>query len=58
MRKGVFPYKYMDDWEKFNEIPLLEKEDFQSQLNMEVVTDADCTHTKRVSENFEIKNLA
>ena len=48
----------MDDWEKFNEIPLLEKEDFQSQLNMEVITDADCTHTKRVSENFEIKNLA
>ena len=27
-RKGVCPYEYMDDWEKFMETLLLEKEDF------------------------------
>ena len=30
-------YEYMDDWEKFNEISLHEKEDFYSHLNMEYI---------------------
>ena len=38
----------MDDWEKFNELSLPEKEDFHDQLNMEDITDADYAHTKRV----------
>ena len=46
----------MGDWEKFNETSLPEKEDFHSHLNMEDITDADQTHTKRVSKDFEIKN--
>ena len=25
LRKGVYPYEYMDDWEKFNEIKITEK---------------------------------
>ena len=41
MQKGVYPYKYMGDWEKFNKISLLEKEDFYSHLNIEDITDAD-----------------
>ena len=47
----------MGDWEKFNETLLPEKEDLHSHLNMEDITDADYTHTKRVSKDFEIKNL-
>ena len=31
----------MDDWEKFNETILPEKEEFYSNLNMEDITDAD-----------------
>ena len=38
----------MDDWERFNEISLPEKDDFYSHLNMENITDADYTHAKRV----------
>ena len=30
LRKGVYPYEYMDEWEKFNETSLPEKEDFYS----------------------------
>ena len=41
LQKGVHPYEYMDDWEKFNDTSLPEKEDFYSHLNMEDVTDAD-----------------
>ena len=26
LRKGIYPYEYMDEWEKFNETSLLEKE--------------------------------
>ena len=47
----------MDDWEKFSETSLPEKEDFCSHLNMEDITDADYMHTKRVCKHFEIKNL-
>ena len=38
-QKGVYPYEYMNDWEKFNETSLLEKGDFYSHLNMEDITD-------------------
>ena len=57
LRKGVYPYGYMDDWEKFNETTLPEKEQFHSNLNMEEVIDADYMHGKRVCKDFEIKNL-
>ena len=56
LRKGVYPYECMDDWEKFNETSLPEKEDFYSHLNMEDITDADYEHTKRVCKDFEMKN--
>ena len=49
-------YEYMDDWEKFNETSLPEKEDFYSHLNMENITDAHYVHAKRSCKNFEIKN--
>ena len=57
LRKGVYPYEHMDNWEKFNEKTLPEKEEFCSNLNMEDITDADYTHAKRVCKDFEIKNL-
>ena len=34
----------MDDWEKFNEAPLPEKEELYSNLNIEDITDADYMH--------------
>ena len=46
MRKGVYSYEYMDDWEKFSETSLPGKEDFYNHLNMEYITDEDCAHTK------------
>ena len=57
MRKGVYPYEHMDNWEKLDGTSLPEKEDFYSQLNMEDITDTDCTHGKRVCKDFEVKDL-
>ena len=57
MQKGVYPYEYMDDWEKLNEASLPEKEDFYSHLNMEDNADADFTNAERVCKDFEIKYL-
>ena len=54
LRNGVYPYKYEDDWEKFNATSLLEKEDFYSHVNMEDITDADYEHAKRVCKDFKI----
>ena len=47
----------MDDWEKFNEASLSEKEDFYSHINRKDITDADYVHRKRVWKDFEIKKL-
>ena len=57
MWKGVYPYEYMDDSEKFNETSLPEKEAFYSHLNLEDITNADYAHAKWVCKDFEIKKL-
>ena len=57
LQKNNYPYEYMDDWEKFNEPSLHEKEDFYSHLSMKDITDAGYAHAKRVCKDFEIKNL-
>ena len=57
MQKGMkkSPYEYVNDWEKFNEKSLPEKEDFYNHLNMEDITDADWAHAKKLCKDFEIK---
>ena len=41
LRKSVYPYENMYDWEKFYEASLPEKPGFYSNLNMVDITDAD-----------------
>ena len=57
LRKGICPYEYMDDWEKFNQTTLTEKKGFYSNLNVEDIMDADYMHAKRVCKDFEIKHF-
>ena len=57
LRKGVYPYEYIDGWEGFDETSLPEKEDFYSDLNMEDITDLDYTFAKKVWKNVRTKNL-
>ena len=57
LRKDFHSYEYTDDWEKFSEASLPEKEDFYSHLNMDGITDADYAYAKRVCKDFEINNF-
>ena len=52
LRKGVYPYEYMDSWERFNETSLPSKEDFYSHLNMENIEDIDYRHGNNVFNKF------
>ena len=55
LRKGLYPYEYVDNWERFSEISLPRKEDFYSNLNMEDINDIDYRHANNVFKRFEIK---
>ena len=57
LRKGVYPYEYMDSWERFNETSLPSKEDFYSNLNMEDIDDIDYRHGNNVFKGFKLDNL-
>ena len=56
-QKGVYPYDYMNDFEKFSETQLPSKEDFYSKLNDCGVSEEEYEHAKIIWKEFEIKNL-
>ena len=56
LRKGVYPYEDMDNWEKFNETTIPPKEAFYSKLNLQGISDADYANAQKVWEVFGIKN--
>ena len=56
VRKGVYPYDYMDSFDKFNE-KLPPKEEFYSILNDEHISDEDYQHAQHVCNTFSLKNM-
>ena len=52
MRKGVYPYEFMDSWERFAEPRLPPKEAFYSKLTDEGISDTDYFHAQKVWETF------
>ena len=44
LRKGVYPYEYMDSWKKFDETSLPDKKAFYSELHLEDFTDKNYAH--------------
>ena len=44
LRKSVYPYEYMDSWERFDETSSPNKEIFYSNLNIKDIADVDYRH--------------
>ena len=57
LRKGVYPYEYMDSWERFNETSLPSKKEFYSNLNMEDIDEVDYRHGNNVLKSLKLENL-
>ena len=57
VRKGVYPYDYMDSFDKFEGKKLPTKEDFFSIMNNEHITDKDYQHAQTVWETFMLKTM-
>ena len=57
IRKGVYPYEYMDGWETFEEASLPTKETFYSRLNMKGISDQGHEHAQQVWNILEKKTL-
>ena len=56
-QKGVYPYDYMDSFQKFKETELPVKEEFYSILNDKHITDNAYEHAKNVWTTFKMQNL-
>ena len=56
-RKGVYPYEYVNSWDRFNETQLPPIDAFYSNLNMSSIGEEDYQHAQRVWKEFGIHNL-
>ncbi|XP_065667920.1 uncharacterized protein LOC136088173 [Hydra vulgaris] len=55
LKKGVYPYDWVDSVDKFNETQLPTKESFFSKLNDEDIFDDDYSHAQNVWKEFTCK---
>ena len=56
-RKGVYPYDYMDCFERLSETRLPPIESFFSELNKSGISEDNYTHAQNVWETFEMETL-
>lgn len=56
-RKGIFPYDFLDSWEKLHCTELPAREGFYSRLSESHITDEEYQHACRVWNDFAITNL-
>ena len=53
----MYPYEYMNNWDKFNETNLPSIKDYYNKLQLENITKEDYNHAIKVWDTFKIKNL-
>ena len=57
LRKGIYPYDYVDCMTKLDETSPPSKEDFYSKLTGEGITDEDYQHVQTVWKEFNIESM-
>ncbi len=57
LRKGVYPYDYMNAWERFDESQLPSIQDFASRLRQTECDNADYVHASRIWSSFQCHTL-
>ena len=57
IRKGVYPYEYVNSWDRFNKTRLPPISAFYSNLDMSSISEEDYQHAQRVWKEFGIHNL-
>jgi len=53
----VYPYEYVNGFERFDETELPPKEEFYSQISRKGITDADYEHAQQVWNAFRCQTL-
>ena len=56
-RKGIYPYSYMNGFEKFEETSLPPREKFFNDLSKKHISDTDYTFIHELWKTFNLKNL-
>ena len=56
-QKGIYPYDYMDSFEKFNETELPTKQHFYSMLYDEHISDEQYNHAQNVWNTFNLNTI-
>ena len=56
-RKGVYPYEYINSWDRFGETQLPPINAFYSNLNMSSISEEDYQRAQKVWEEFGIRDL-
>ena len=57
IQKGIYPYEYMTNWDKFKETKLPPMEAFYSKLNVAGVREENREHARRVWKEFGLKDF-
>ena len=57
LRKGVYPYEYMDSWTRFQETQLPPIEQFWSSLSDTAISESDYAHAISVWDHFELQDM-
>ena len=53
-RKGVYPYEYINSWDRLEETQLPPIDAFYSNLNMSSISEGDYQHAQKVWKEFGI----
>ena len=55
LKKGIYPYQFMNSWKRFYEAMLLSKKALYSELSSEDITNEDYIHAQKSTEELKVK---